>query len=79
MEAVSHQRESEHHRVPAALPEYFNSRHIITQSSQERKARNRERGDLASLLKAAGLPKVWDTKKGKPLWSLLGVKLEILL
>lgn len=41
--------------------------------------RNRERGDLANLLKVAVLPKVWDTKKGWPLWCLLGVKLEISL
>lgn len=38
--------------------------------------RNGEGGALASLLKAAALPKTWNTKD-RPLWCPLGVKLEI--
>lgn len=49
---------------------------MVTQPSQERKVRNGEGGALASLLKAAALPKTWNTKD-RPLWCPLGVKLEI--
>lgn len=51
---------------------------MVTQPSEERKVRNGEGGALASLLKAAALPKTWNTKD-RPLRCLLGVKLEISL